>query len=80
VVFREDLAGCILSLDGGSAAHYAKLVSARRDAGTPIEAFDALIAGAGLATRDRGGFVGCGGPPRSAIPWRCFETRTPRLM
>jgi predicted nucleic acid-binding protein len=65
-VFSEDLAGRILPFDGGSAAHYAKLVTARRDAGTPIEAFDALIAaatlsaGAELATRDTSGFVGCG--------------------
>jgi hypothetical protein len=65
-VFSKDLAGRILPFDGGSAAHYAKLVTARRDAGTPIELFDALIAaatlsaGAGLATRDTGGFVGCG--------------------
>lgn len=65
-VFDEDLAGRILSFDGNSAAHYAHLVTARRDAGTPIEAFDALIAatalsaGAGIATRDTGGFAGCG--------------------
>ena len=65
-VFDEDLAGRILPFDGNSAAHYACLVTARRDAGTPIEAFDALIAaaalsaGAGIATRDTGGFTGCG--------------------
>ena len=65
-VFDEDLAGRILPFDGGSAVHYARLVMARREAGTPIEAFDALIAaatltaGAGLATRDTGGFAGCG--------------------
>ena len=65
-VFDEDLAGRILPFDGNSAAHYARLVMARRDAGTPIEAFDALIAaaalsaGAGIATRDTGGFAGCG--------------------
>ena len=65
-MFDEDLAGRILSFDGNSAAYYARLVTARRDAGTPIEAFDALIAaaalsaGAGIATRDTGGFAGCG--------------------
>ncbi len=65
-VFSEDLAGRILPFDTSSAAHYARLVMARREAGTPIEAFDALIAaatlaaGAGLATRDTGGFAGCG--------------------
>jgi hypothetical protein len=40
-------------------------VLARRQAGNPIEKFDALIAatalaaGAGMATRDTGGFAGC---------------------
>jgi toxin FitB len=39
---------------------------ARRQAGNPIEKFDALIAAtalvadAGIATRDVGGFAGCG--------------------
>ena len=65
-VFDEDLAGRILTFDSRSAVHYAKLVIARRDAGAPIEAFDALIAaaalsaGAGVATRDVDGFAGCG--------------------
>lgn len=65
-VFDEDLAGRILPFDSSSAVHYAKLVIARRDAGASIEAFDALIsaaalsAGAGIATRDVGGFAGCG--------------------
>lgn len=66
LMFQEDLAGRILPFDGDGAAHYAKLVMARRKAGTPIEVFDALIAattlaaGAGIATRDVGGFTGCG--------------------
>ena len=66
LMFQDDLAGRILSFDGDGAAHYARLVAARRDAGAPIEAFDALIAattlaaGAGIATRDVGGFAGCG--------------------
>ncbi len=66
LMFQEDLAGRILPFDGNGAVHYAKLVTARRNAGTPIEAFDALIAattlaaGAGIATRDVGGFAGCG--------------------
>lgn len=66
LMFQEDLAGRILPFDGNGAAHYAKLVVARRNAGTPIEAFDALIAattlavGAGIATRDVGGFAGSG--------------------
>ena len=40
--------------------------AARRREGRPIEAFDAqiaataMVAGAGLAARDTGGFTGCG--------------------
>ena len=66
LMFQEDLAGRILPFDGNGAVHYAKLVIDRRDSGAPIEAFDALIAaatlaaGAGIATRDVGGFAGCG--------------------
>jgi len=66
LMFQEDLAGRILPFDGDAAIHYAKLVTARRDAGAPIEVFDALIAattlaaGAAIATRDVGGFNGCG--------------------
>lgn len=73
LMFQEDLAGRILPFDGNGAVHYAKLVMARRDAGAPIEAFDALIAaatlaaGAGIATRDVGGFAGCG--LRVVNPW-----------
>lgn len=65
-MFAEDFAGRVLSYGGNAAAHYAAIVTARRRAGNPIEAFDALIAaaaraaGAGVATRDTGGFAGCG--------------------
>lgn len=47
-------------------ARYPGVVLARRRAGNPIEKFDALIAaialaaGAEVATRDTGGFAGCG--------------------
>jgi hypothetical protein len=64
-MFAEDLAGRVLSYDGAAAARYAEIVVARR-VGNPIEAFDALIAataltaGASIATRDTGGFDGCG--------------------
>jgi predicted nucleic acid-binding protein len=50
----------------GAAARYPEIVLARRQAGNPIEKFDALIAatalaaGACIATRDIGGFAGCG--------------------
>ena len=66
LMFQEDLGGRILPFVDNGAVHHVKLVTARRDAGTPIETFDALIAattlaaGAGSATRDVGGFAGCG--------------------
>lgn len=66
LMFNEDLASRVLPFDDNGAAHYAKLVTARREAGAPIETFDALIAattlaaGANIATRDVGGFAGCG--------------------
>jgi hypothetical protein len=62
----EDLAGRVLSYDGAAAARYAEIVVGRRRVGNPIEAFDApiaaraLTAGASIATRDTGGFDGCG--------------------
>lgn len=65
-MFVEDFAGRILPFDAAAAVHYARLAAARRQSGRPIEAFDALIAataaaaGAAIATRDAGGFAGCG--------------------
>lgn len=65
-MFDQDFAGRILPFAGAAPVHYATIVVARRRAGAPIEAFDALIAatalaaGANLATRDTGGFAGCG--------------------
>jgi toxin FitB len=65
-IFAEDLAGRVLPFSGTAAAHYAEIAYARRRAGMPIEAFDALIAatagaaGADIATRDVVGFDGCG--------------------
>ena len=65
-MFAEDLAGRVLSFNSAAAAHYAEIVSSRRRLGNAIEAFDALIAatalaaGADVATRDIGGFAGCG--------------------
>jgi toxin FitB len=63
---RRDFAGRILPFEAAAAARYPSVVLARRQAGTPIEKFDALIAatalaaGASIATRDTGGFTGCG--------------------
>ena len=65
-IFAEELAGRVLPFDGAAAEHYARIVTARRAAGAPIEGFDGLIAataaaaGFDVATRDVGGFKGCG--------------------
>jgi hypothetical protein len=66
MMFEEDLGGRILAFDAAAANRYSEIVVARRQAGAPIEAFDALIAatayiaGAAVATRDISGFEGCG--------------------
>jgi predicted nucleic acid-binding protein len=65
-MFVEDFAGRILPFEARAAACYPGIVLARRRAGNPIEKFDAsiaaiaLAAGAEVATRDTGGFAGCG--------------------
>jgi hypothetical protein len=65
-MFDDDFAGRVLSFGPAAAAHFAAIVTARRKAGSPIEAFDALIAataraaGASIATRDTRGFAECG--------------------
>lgn len=65
-MFAEDFIGRILPFGAAAAARYPGIVVARRRAGNPIEGFDALIAatalaaGASVATRDTGGFMGCG--------------------
>ena len=65
-MFTEEMDGKVLPFNREAAAHYAEIVTARSRAGRPIEGFDALIAatalaaGAGIATRDIGGFQGCG--------------------
>jgi predicted nucleic acid-binding protein len=73
-MFEEDLGGRILPFDAAAADRYSEIVVRRRLAGAPIEAFDALIAatasvaGATIATRDAGGFEGCGVPLIN--PWQ----------
>ncbi len=65
-IFEEEFAGRVLPFRDEAAGHFARLVDAHRRAGQPIEGFDALIAattlaaGAEIATRDVGGFAGCG--------------------
>jgi predicted nucleic acid-binding protein len=72
-MFTNDFAGRVLAFDEVAAVHYAEIVAARRREGRPIEAFDAqiaataLAAGASIATRDTGGFAGCG--LRVIDPW-----------
>jgi predicted nucleic acid-binding protein len=65
-MFSEDFVDRVLPFDEAAAAHYAEIVTMRRRAGKPIEAFDAQIAatariaGADIATRDVIGFADCG--------------------
>ena len=65
-LFAEDFAGRVLPFGRSAARRYVEIVLLRRHAGQPIEGFDALIAatasvaGAAVATRDIGGFAGCG--------------------
>ena len=78
-MFAEDFAGRILPFEAGAAARYPEIVLARRQAGNPIEKFDALIAatalaaGASIAACDTGGFAGCGIWTRSKPPWISFQ-------
>jgi toxin FitB len=66
LMFDQDFDGRILAFDALAASRYSEIVVGRRLAGTPIEAFDALIAAtasvarAAVATRDIAGFEGCG--------------------
>jgi predicted nucleic acid-binding protein len=65
-IFEEEFSGRVLSFGAAAAACYGDIVTARRRAGNPVEGFDGLIAaialaaGASVATRDTGGFAGCG--------------------
>ena len=72
-IFAEEFAGRVLGFQGTAAVHFASIVTARRQAGSPIAGFDALIAatalaaGAKVATRDVHGFADCG--PTIINPW-----------
>ena len=65
-MFRDDFAGRVLPFDTAAAAAYADIFAARRLAGRPTAPLDLMIAaiahsrGAGVVTRDIGGFEGCG--------------------
>ena len=64
--FNEDFVRRILPFDSQAAKVYAVIFAARRAAGRPITEPDCQIAaiasslGAAVATRDSGGFEGCG--------------------
>jgi predicted nucleic acid-binding protein len=66
VMFAEEFAGRVLPFAASATSRYPEIVMIRRRVGLPIEGFDALIAatalaaGASIATRDSGGFTGCG--------------------
>ena len=65
-LLHAEFAGRILPFDSVAAQTYATIVAARRAAGRPIAPFDCQIAAiarslaASVATRDAGGFEGCG--------------------
>ncbi len=65
-MFSEDFEGRVLPFDTAAAEAYADLFAARQRAGRPIGPLDLMIAavarakGAGVVTRDTGGFEGCG--------------------
>lgn len=65
-MLREDFGGRILSFGSSAAREYAEIAARRRAVGRPISHPDCQIAGtarslgAAVATRDLGGFEGCG--------------------
>ena len=67
----------MLPFDAAAAAAYADIFAARRRAGRPTAPLDLMIAavaranGAGVVTRDIGGFEGCGVP--LVDPWHALS-------
>lgn len=65
-LLRDDFAGRILPFESDAARAYALIAASRRAAGRPISRPDCQIAAiarsvsASVATRDTGGFEGCG--------------------
>ena len=63
---REDFEGRVLPFDSDAAKSYGLIAASRRAVGRPISQPDCQIAaiahsvGAAIATRDLGGFMGCG--------------------
>ena len=73
-IFADDFNGRVLPFDTAAAAAYADIFAARRRAGRPTAPLDLMIAaiaranGAGVVTRDIGGFENCGVP--LVDPWQ----------
>jgi predicted nucleic acid-binding protein len=73
-IFADDFNGRVLPFDAAAAAAYADIFAARRRAGRPTAPLDLMIAavarasGAGVVTRNIGGFENCGVP--LADPWQ----------
>ena len=65
-MFTEDFIGRVLPFDTEAAGAYGEIFALRRRAGLPTATLDLMIAavaranGAGVVTRDIGGFAGCG--------------------
>ena len=65
-IFTEDFVGRILPFGSKAASAYAELFAVRRQMGRPVETADLIVAAtaraydAAIATRDTGGFEGCG--------------------
>ena len=73
-IFADDFNGRVLPFDAMAAAAYPDIFAARRRTGRPTAPLDLMIAavaranGAGVVTRDIGGFEDCGVP--LADPWQ----------
>ena len=76
-IFADDFNGRVLPFDAAAAAAYADVFAARRRAGRPTAPLDLMIAavaranGAGVVTRDIGGFETCGVP--LVDPWQSLS-------
>ena len=77
-MLREDFGGRVIPFESYAAKAYAVIAAARRAAGRPISHADCQIAavaralGASVATRDMGGFEGCG--IEVINPWAAGKT------
>ena len=76
-IFADDFNGRVLPFDAAAAAAYADIFAAHRRAGRPTAPLDLMIAavaranGAGVVTRNIGGFADCGVP--LVDPWQALS-------